>query len=164
MAGNSCIFRIDSVGQNESTVPGGNKIEFNLGTVPDARGNVVSSNCHYVRDVSMHPNPKRSLNILQDGGLGTKEITVIGYFTDPINASANGMTLFDAWMRNKATNASLPYGRFGLRLDDFNTHNFTPTASGGYILYDVYAERIEDSPNEIMFIAKLYLNNPLTPT
>jgi hypothetical protein len=164
MAGSSCIYRLDTVGQNESTAPSSNKIEFNLGTVPDARGNVVSSNVHYVRDVSMHPNPKRSLNIIQDGGLGTKEVTVIGYFTDPVGAASGALVIFDNWMRNKATNASLPYGRFGLRLNDAAVHDFTPFASGGYILYDVYTERVEDSPNEVMFIAKLYLNNPTTPT
>lgn len=164
MAGNSCIFRITTVGQTEGTAPADNKIEFNVGAVPDAKGNLISSNCHYLRDVSMHPNPKRSLNILQDGGLGTKELTIIGYFTDPAGVSVSSLAIFDNWMRNKATNASLPYGRWGLRLDDLPIHNFTPSAGGGYILHDLYTERVEDSPDEVMFIAKLYLNQPLTPT
>jgi hypothetical protein len=152
------------VGESEATAKTANQIiEFNSGVAPDANGNVTNTSCHYIRDVSIHPNPKRSLNIIQDGALGTQEVTVTGYFRAPATVSASSLTLFNSWMTGKATNAALPYGRFGLRLDDYTTMNLTPSAAAGYILHDVYIERPEDSPDEVRFVAKFYKNNPTTP-
>ncbi len=166
MAGNSAIYRLDSNGQNEGTAPANNKIEFNSGSTPDDKGRVVTTHALWIRDIAMHPNPKRSLNILQDTLAGTKEVTLAGFFRDPVGASAtnSGLDIFDTWMDNKATNTSLKFGRFGLRLDDFPVHNFNPVTGGGYILHYLYAERPEDSPDEVGFVAKLYFNRPTTPT
>jgi hypothetical protein len=164
LAGNSSIYRIDTTGQNEAWAVTNNQIiEFNSGAAPDDRGNIISTNVLYLRDVAVHPNPKRSLNVLQDTLAGTKEVTITGYFEDPIG-SGTSQSLLDTWMLNKATNSSLKFGRFGLRLDDATTHNLVPDATGGYILHYLYTERPEDSPDEVTFVAKLYLNKPTTPT
>lgn len=165
VSGNSAIFRLDTTGTTESNAPANNVIEFNSGAIPDDLGRVVSSNVIWTRDVAMHPNPKRALNILQDTLAGTKEVTVIGYFRDPISASGvnSGLEILDRWMDEKATNTSLKFGRFGLRLNDFPINTKTPTATQGYILHSLYAERPEDSPDDVEFIAKLFWNNPTTP-
>lgn len=160
MAGTAAIFRIDSTGQTESTATAANQtIEFNLGTAPDANGNLVSSSVRYIEDVSIHPNPQTHLSKIQDGKLGTKEITLAGYFTKPNTASASGgIAIFNNWMIQNKTNSDLKWGRFGIRLNHLSGLNLTPSGTSGYILHDVYIELVEDSPNEASFVAKLYLN------
>ncbi len=154
MAGDSVIYRLDTVGENEGNAP--EKIEFNQGIVPDNTGRNVTSNWHGVRDISIHPNPNKAQSIIQDGKLGTMEVVISGYFVKP--PSTLGKGLFFDWMREDADNDSLPFGRFGVRINDLAEVDMNPDANKGYILYDCYCERVQDSPNEVMFIAKLYRN------
>ncbi len=164
-AGNSSIFRIDANGETEATAKTASQIiEFNGGVAPDALGNLQTTSAHYVRDISIHPNPNRSYNILQDMKAGTKEITIAGWFDSPATVSASSLTLLDTWFANKATNASLKFGRFGLRLNDYTTVSLVPSTTQGYILHDLYVERPEDDPDSVTFVAKLFFNKPTTPS
>ena len=155
MAGDSAIFRVTNPGDTEGSVGAGDKIEFNGGIVPDTTGKAITSSWHSIRDVSIHPNPNKALNVIQDGKLGTIEVILAGYFTRPIT-SGGKINFFD-WMSDPATsNPNFRYGRFGIRIDDLSEVDLTPSSTRGYILYDVYIERVPDSPNEVAFIAKLY--------
>ena len=154
MAGDSVIYRLDGPGGNEGNAP--EKIEFNLGLVPDATGRNVNSFWDAKRDVSIHPNPNKNLSIIQDGKLGTIEVTIAGYFVDPPGTGGKGL-LF-SWSTESADNDDYPFGRFGIRIDDLAEVNLNPDQTRGYILHDVHCERVEDSPDEVMFIAKLYRN------
>lgn len=159
MAGSGAIWRATTAqGGTEAAALSANKIEFSTGAaVPDARGKMTSSNVHFMRDVSIHPHPKRNLNRVQDGLLGIKEVSVVGYFTEP--DSAGGIANLNNWMIAAAiVDTTFPEGRFGLRIDDMGQFDLTPSVGTGYLLYDVFIDRIEGSPNEASFICKLYLN------
>lgn len=153
--GDSAIFRVTNPGDTETSVGAGDKIQFNGGTVPDLFGHMVTTSWHALRDISVHPNPNKALNVVQDGRLGTIEVILAGYFTRPVQSG--GKINFYDWMSDPATsNPNFRYGRFGIRIDDLSEIDLTPSSSRGYILYDVYVERVPDSPNEVGFIAKLY--------
>jgi len=158
MAGSGAIWRATvAQGGNEASALSANIIEFSTGAAtPDARGKMVSSSVHYTRDISIHPHPKRNLNRVQDGLLGIKEVSITGYFTEP--DSAGGIANLNNWMIAAATVTGFTEGRFGLRIDDMGQFDLTPSAGVGYMLHDVFIDRIEGSPNEASFIAKLYLN------
>jgi len=162
MAGTGSIFRIDSNGQTETTArSAGQIIEFNGGTVPDTTGRLVATGFRMTRDVAFHPNPRRALTKIQDNLLGVMEIIVTGYFVDH-DATGGPAKLFN-WSKDAAVNASLPFGRFGLRLDDFaqGTLNLTPSSTIGYILYDIDVQDVEIPRDEVGFIAKFYRNGSI---
>ena len=159
MAGSISIFRIDSVGQTEATaIAAGQVIEFNSGTSPDTTGRIVEPGLIWSRGTNFHPNPRRALDKIQDGLLSFKEVVLVGFAVD------HDATLipakFDEWMSEAATNASLPFGRFGLRVDDFASgpSNLTPNATQGYILYHVETIDVESPKDQVNIIAKLYRN------
>ncbi len=154
MAGSSAIFRSTNLGDTEASLGGTEKIEFNAGVVPDARSRQITSSWHATRDISIHPNPNKSLSSVQDGKLGTLEVIIAGYFINPaLSGGANN--LFN-WMADPATNTDLKRGRFGIRVDDLIQVTLTPSASIGYVMYDVFVQRPENSENELGFIAKFY--------
>jgi len=155
MAGDSAVFRVTNPGDTEASVGAGDKIEFNGGAVPDATGKVITSSWHALKDISVHPNPNKAFNVVQDGQLGTIEVILAGYFTAPV-LTIGKANLF-AWITGDGTsNPDFRFGRFGVRVDDLVEINLTPNALRGMILYDVFVERVQDSPNEVGFIIKLY--------
>ena len=156
MAGDSVIFRVTNPGDTESNVAPSEKIEFNTGTVTDQNGQAQRSNWHAVRDISIHPNPNKPQSIIQDGKLGTIEVVIAGFFRNPITTVAKNK-LFD-WSKEDADSDDFPFGRFGLRINDLIETTMLPTIDRGYILYDVFVERPENSPDEVGFIIKLYRN------
>lgn len=159
MAGSIAIFRIDSAGQTEATAnAAGQVIEFNGGLVPDNTGRIVEPGLAWARGVNFHPNPRRPLDKIQDGLLSFKEVILSGH-TNLHNATVIPDKL-DEWFREPATNASLPFGRFGVRSDGFGTAsiNLTPNATQGYILYEGQATDVETPKDQVSIIAKLYRN------
>lgn len=156
MAGSAAIFRVTNTGDNEGNVGSTEKIEFNQGAVPDATGRMVATGFRMVRDVSFHPNPRRALDKIQDNLLGTLEVTLTGYFIDH-DQTAGPINLFN-WSREDAQVTDFPFGRFGIRLDDFaqSALNLTPSAATGYILYDIDVQDLERPRDEVGFIAKFY--------
>ena len=162
MAGTGAIFRTDAVGETEADArTAGEIIEFNGGTVPDSTGRLVATGFKMTRDVSPHPNPKRALTKWQDNLLGIMEVTVTGYFVD--HDSTTGPTQFFNWQTEAATNSSLEFGQFGLRLDDFGNGilNLTPSATIGYILVDVEVIDNEVPRDEVGFIARFVRNGSI---
>lgn len=152
------IFRVTGSGDNELNVS--DKIEFNTGGVPDANANQVFTSWHMVRDLSPHPNPNTALTEQQDGLLGTFEIVIAGYFKNPTTESSG--TRLQSWQAQAGTvDNAFDKGRWGLRIDDMPELNLTPSATIGYLLYDVYVERPEDSINEKRFILKLVRNGAI---
>lgn len=157
MAGQSALFRLTTAGQTEATVGSTEKVEFNDGVVPDANGQLVSSSFEMNEDLSFHPNPNRHLTQIQDGKLGTIHVVLAGYIKAP--ASSLIAINFYNWMKQDKTNSAFPFGRFGLRVNDFPDQiNLTPSATAGYILHYTYWERPEDYAGIATMIAKLYRN------
>ena len=158
MAGTAAIYRIDANGDTEATARTANQIvEFGTGaTNPDAKSHASFISFQYLRDVSIHPNPNRELSQIQDGKLGTIEVTIRGFIEDPSNAGM--FARVDAWMTNAQANASLPFGRIGIRWDNSNTFDLTPTSAFGYILFDFKIEDVEEFQNKHAFTLRLYRN------
>jgi len=156
MAGTGAIFRSTLVTDTEVSLGTTEKVEFNVGAVPDANSNLVETSGELKEDISIHSTPKKHLARIQANKLGTNMITVTGYFTDPDGSL--GFANFINWMTTDKTNANLPRGRFGIRLDDLTNRNLTPSATVAYILHRFFWRRPTDSPEEIQFIAELYQN------
>lgn len=162
MAGTGSIYRITTNGDTEATALGaGQVIEFNGGTVPDTTGRLTSTGFRMTRDVGIHPNPRRALDLVQDNLAGVMDVTITGFFVD--HDATQGPLKFYEWQRDVATNASLPFGRFGLRIADFGSNVLTllPTSTVGYILYDVEIIDAESPRDEVTFVARLYRNGTL---
>lgn len=158
MAGTGAVYRIDTTGDTEATARTANQIiEFGTGaTNPDAKSFIEAFNVQWIEDTSRHPNPKKALDNIQDGLLGTREVILRGWFEDPDNAS--GPAKISTWMKEAKTNASLPFGRFGIRVDDFSTiGDQTPSATVGYLLFDAELDIPPDHPYECNFTLKFYL-------
>ena len=160
VGGTASIFRIDANTETETTAEAANQtVEFNGGVNPDALSSTDSLEVHYIEDVSIHPNPNRHLSQIQDGKLGTLEIILKGFFKTPNSAGA--IAKFNNWMINDKTNASLPFGRFGLRYDNMSQLNLTPSTTIGYILYDFIVKDVEEYQDKAEFTARLYRNGSI---
>jgi hypothetical protein len=162
MAGNGSIYRLDSNGQNENWSVANNQIiQFNGGTLPDTTGRQVETSFKMTRDINFHPNPRRPLDQLQDGLLGILDVTIAGYFVD--HEATDGPAKFFEWGKDPAMNASLKWGRFGLRLDDFagGVLDLNPVTVTGYVLYDIEVIDAESPRDQVGFIAKLYRNGTI---
>ena len=161
-AGTAAIFRTLIVGDTEADAKtAGNIIEFNSGAAPDSTGRMVATGFRMIRDVSPHPNPKRALTKWQDNLLGTYEITVTGYFTN--HDATVGPGKFINWQVAPTQNSALPFGNFGLRLDDFagGALDLTPSATIGYFLVDVDIQDAESPRDEVSFVAKFIRNGSI---
>lgn len=161
-AGSGAIFRIATAGEAEADAKtAGEIIEFNGGTAPDATGKMIATGFEMIRDVSPHPNPKRALTKWQDNLLGTMNVIITGYFKDH-DSTAGPLTLFN-WMKEPTKNASLPFGQFGLRLDDFgqNALDLTPSAIAGYFLHSVFVNDVESPRDQVTFVARLIRNGAI---
>lgn len=156
------IYRFTGAGDTFGGLANSEKIEFHPGAIPDATGRTIKTGFRMRRDVNPHPNPRRALNKIQDSLLGMTEVTVTGYFVS--HDTTLGPKNFFNWNVENATNSNFPWGRFGLTLDSFagGLLNITPTATTGYILYDIDVEDIEKPRDEVPFIAKFYRNGTIT--
>jgi len=156
------LFRFTNPGDTLGTLPSSEKIEFNLGSVPDDTGRLIANTFRMSRDVNIHPNPRRALDQVQDSLLGLLEIVLNGYFVQH-SVTLGPKNLFN-WQVDPATNSNFPFGRFGLQLNgSFNgLLNLTPTTTTGYILYDVQVDDVEDPRDEVIFKAQLYRNGDIS--
>lgn len=156
------IYRFTSTGDTLSTIASTEKIEFNIGTAPDSTGRLTFPSFRMSRDINIHPNPRRALNQIQDSLLGSLDVRLAGYFVD--HANTLGPKNFFNWQVGNATNTDFPFGRFGLQLSLFadSILDLTPTATTGYILYDVEIQDIEDPRDKVPFNCQLYRNGDIS--
>ena len=159
MAGNGAIFRLTGTGDTESSVGSAEKIEFDGGIVPDSSGRMVNNRYKLSRDFSEHASPKKPINQIKDGKLGTYQITIAGVITVPgtSQAAANLVN----WMAQDATNDDFLKGRFGFRMDTFPIFDLTPSSSIGYILLDVEFQEDLEFKGKVEFIAILRRNGSI---
>ena len=138
------------------------KIEFNLGTAPDSTGRLTFPSFRMNRDVNVHPNPRRTLDQIQDSLLGLLDVRLSGYFIK--HSTTLGPKNFFNWQVGTATNTDFPFGRFGIQLDMMANGllNVSPTVDTGYILYDVEVQDVEDPRDKVPFNCQLYRNGTIT--
>ncbi len=155
------LFRYTNAGDAVGTLADSEKIEFNVGTVPDSTGRLTFPSFHMARDTNIHPNPRRVLDQIQDSLLGIFDIRLTGYFINH-TTTLGPKNLFN-WSVDPATNSDFPFGRFGLVLDSFagGILGLLPSSTAGYILYDIEVQDVEDPRDKVPFTAKLYRNGTL---
>ena len=155
------LFRYTDPGDAVGTLADSEKIEFNVGTVPDSTGRLTFPSFHMARDTNIHPNPRRVLDQIQDSLLGIFDVRLTGYFINH-STTLGPKNLFN-WSVEPATNENYPFGRFGLILDSFagGILGLLPTTTAGYILYDIEVQDVEDPRDKVPFTAKLYRNGTL---
>ena len=156
------IFRFTNSNDTLNGIDDTEKIEFNLGSAPDDTGRLTFPSFRMSRDVNIHPNPRRSLDQIQDSLLGLLDIHLSGYFVDHKNTL--GPRNFFNWQVEPAVNSNFPFGRFGLQLSSFakNLLDVTPLTTTGYILYDVEVQDVEDPRDKVPFNCKLYRNGSIS--
>lgn len=156
------LFRFTTTGDTIAGLADSEKIEFNLGTVPDTTGKLTFPSFRMSRDVNIHPNPRRALDQVQDSLLGLLDIRLTGYFIS--HSSTLGPINLYNWQVGTATNSDFPFGRFGLVLNSLANGllNLTPTSTTGYILYDTEVNDVEDPRDEVPFTAQLYRNGDIS--
>ena len=156
------LFRLTNSGDVIGTLPASEKIEFNVGTVPDSTGRLTFPSFHMSRDTNIHPNPRRTLDQIQDSLLGIFDVRLTGYFIE--HSSTLGPKNLFNWSIDPATNSNFPFGRFGLVLDSFASGilGLIPSSTTGYILYDIEVQDVEDPRDKVPFTAKLYRNGEIT--
>lgn len=156
------LFRFTSPEDTVETLASSEKIEFNIGTVPDSTGRLTFPSFHMARDTNIHPNPRRTLDQIQDSLLGIFDVRLTGYFINH-STTLGPKNLFN-WSIDAATNSNFPFGRFGLVLDSFAAGllGLTPTSTTGYILYDIEVQDVEEPRDKVPFTAKLYRNGDIT--
>jgi hypothetical protein len=143
-------------------------IEFNNGAVVNNNGVLISTKFSMTSAVAVNEMPS-SIDKLQDTGVNGIIVYITGSIEHPKTDGLDPAQKFKTWMLEdktiNETNKVFPKGRFGLRLNDFNALNLTPTADRGYILSDVEFTRNGETSGKLEFIATLRFNGSIgTPS
>lgn len=161
VAGDSCIWRATDPQSGSEAAAGSDKIEFNLGAVPDANGNMSETDVFMDRVLSENPKPKQNdPNELQDNGLAGVTYKITGFISDPINAAVQAK-LRD-WLRENQTDNKFVYGRFGIRMNDNPAFKVTPNTTYGLMFEDFRFVKIGEWQYRAGFIATLRYNGTIT--
>jgi len=151
------IFRFTNGSDNISNIASTEIIEFNLTTSvkPDGTARLVSPSFRMTRDINFHPNPRKTLDPIQDSLLGVFDVEVAGYFVNHL--STLGPKNLANWQIGESDTDAFPEGRFGMDLSSFGgLLSLTPDITKGYHLYDIDLQDIEDPRTEVPFIARFY--------
>lgn len=154
---NSCIWRSTTPQSGSEAAAGSDKIEFDIGAVPDNTGHINETEVHMGRDISENPKPQSNdPNELQDNGLSIVEYTITGFVEDPQNSDVEAK--IRDWLRQNQTDSKFLYGRFGIRMDDNPAFNVTPNTTYGLMIEDFRWTRLGEWKYRGGFIAKLRFN------
>ena len=159
------LFRFTSSGDTLSGLGDGDVIEFNIASTtlkPDDTGRLTIPAFHMARDINIHPNPRRTLDKIQDSLLGIFEVTLNGYFVGH-QITEGPRNLFN-WQVDEAISPEFLAGRFGLKLASFNSildltplgKTLDPGAEEGYVLHDVNVQDVDKPRDKVPFTVKLY--------
>jgi hypothetical protein len=153
--GQSCIWR-DGTETSSS-----DKIEFNSGAVVNEQGRIIQTKFTISSSVAVNEMPG-AVDKLQDTGVQGITIYVTGSIEDPKTSGKLSAHKFKQWMLEDKTNSSFPKGRFGLRLNDFDVLNLTPSNASnnerGYILSNIEFIRDGETKGKLQFVATLRFN------
>lgn len=155
MAGNSCIWRADTLGAESSN---SDRIEFNAGSVPDNLTHITNSQFQLLSAIGINERPKIAVESIQDLGFSSLDVIITGSIQTPVSQLASHR--IKKWLLESKTNTSFPKGRFGLRLDDYTDYNLVPTSTRAYFLYDAVIMRNAEL-SKLDFILKLKFNGDI---
>lgn len=152
MAGNSAIWRDNNMEASSS-----DKIEFNTGSVPDNTSSITQTEIQITSAIAINEKPKGNLNEIQDTAADGVTYIITGSVKNRSNSAAP--TTVKKWLfEDKTVTTTFPFGRFGIRLDDFPAYNVRPNAQRGLILYDWRWIQEGEYRGHSTFIAILRLN------
>lgn len=172
MASDSVIWRVLSTGAEPSDPseavqpdPSVDKILFNDLSISETKqSSIIQSQTTMTSAIAVNAKPKEALDELQDTGFSELTVVLTGSIKEPKNNGLIYAHKLKTWMLEDKTNASFPYGRFGLRMNDFSIFNLTPNANRGYIISDVSFTRDGETSGKIGVIITLRLNGNNTST
>lgn len=102
------------------------------------------------------------INKIQDTGVSGVTIDITGVITDPNGTGIGAVKTLKAWaLEAKTVDTTFPKGRFGLRMDDFNAFDMTPTTTKGYILENVELGREGETYGKATFVLTLRFNGAI---
>jgi len=154
------IFRYTNPGDNITNPGFTDKIVFNSSQDTKIQNAFVH---HLVitpsRDVAKNPVPNVDLAEHQDTGFGDLLYEVQGSISIRDGGSVNGTNVYAAkiktWSEESSENASFPYGRFGIIIEDFAIYSFTPIATSGLYFMEVPWDIDYESDSAAPFTIKL---------
>lgn len=156
MAGTGAIWRDNNV-EASST----DKIEFDTGATPDALTKLGLSSITILSGLAFLKKPKAQLNRIQDTFVKGVSFRLIGYVTAPKTSGAQDRTKI--WgMEAKTIVTTFPFGRTGLRLDDFPDFNVRQNANRGIMMGDVKWTLLADSKFKAVFEMDLFFQANVT--
>jgi len=150
MAGTGAIWRDNNVEASSA-----DKIEFDTGADPDALTKLGNSSVTVLSGLAFLKKPKGQMNRIQDTFVKGIQFRLVGYVIDPKTSGAQDITKI--WgMDPKTVITTFPFGRFGLRLDDFPDFNVRPNANRGIMMGDVKWTLLSDSKFKAAFEMDLF--------
>lgn len=158
MASDSAIWRATTLGAEISNST--DIIEFNDLTLADnLQKGIAQTNTTMQTAIGVNPKPKAQIDELQDTGFAGLTVVVTGSIKDPTSGGFASLHKLKTWSLEAKTVATLfPYGRFGLRLGDFNIFNMTPSTSKGYMIESVIFVRDGETHGKVTVIITLRFN------
>lgn len=139
------IYRYTSPGDNYTSPGFTDKIEMDLGVVPDSTGHMRQTS--WEGQISLQENPQPTTNRphdVQDLGVSWFTAELVGFIEAPPSSLIPATIL--AWFGQPKQNASFPFGRFGITTADFPAFNSHPTATYGYNLEYIKLTRPGEAP------------------
>ena len=136
MAGeNAAIWEVQSGAANgtEATATTTNTQLFNSTTKTPSTGAVISDiKIILAKATPQNPSVNTETNSIQDMGIKSLDVTIIGLTGDTDNSTAsNFVNKMIKWQKDGNTTTGFTKGRFGLRLDNAPQWNVVPNADAG---------------------------------
>ncbi len=149
--GTGAIWRDNNA---EDSASSGNIIEFE-GLDPDALTKLGETEITVHAGLAFLKKPKGIINQIQDTFTKGVSYTIVGYVTNPKTAQAqNDMKVWA--MQPKTVITTFPFGRFGIRLDDFPDFNVRPKATRGLMMGDIKWTNVADTKFKAAFTVDLF--------
>lgn len=129
--GNTILYRYTNPGDDYRSNGFTDKIEMDLGLIPDATGHIKQT--RWMGQVSLQENPQPTQNRphdVQDLGVSWFTPQIAGFIEDPKNTLVAAKIL--TWFSEPKQNPNYPFGRFGIRTNDFPPFSTEPTATYGF--------------------------------
>jgi hypothetical protein len=102
------------------------------------------------------------LDKLQDTGASGVTITISGVIVNPNGTGEGAVKTLKAWaLEAKTVDTTFPKGRFGLRMDDMNSFDMTPTTTKGYMVDNIEFGREGETVGKATFVITLRFNGAI---
>lgn len=137
------------------------KVEFNETAVINTNGSLMNTSFIMTTGIARNERPG-AIDKLQDTGPNGITITLSGTVSDPEGDNTVAHRLKKWLLQPKTVDGTYPKGRFGLRLNDFDVFDLTPTAYLGYMVESIEFRRDGETKGKLSFVMILRFNGDIT--